>query len=63
MLHIRHYEKRNKNLLEIISIADKEREKNCKVEKAFQNDQTAELLANNEINTHTIVTGRDITSP
>ena len=33
----RHYEQRNKRSWETISIAENEREENCKIEKAFRN--------------------------
>ena len=51
----RHYQKKNKKSWEIISITDTEREENCNVEKAYQNNQTAEPLTNNEINMYTMV--------
>ena len=43
------YEQRNERSWEMISIADNERKENCKVEKAFQNNQIVELFTNNEI--------------
>ena len=51
----RHYEQSNKKSLEIMLIADKMREKYCKVDKAFQSDEIAESLTNIEIITYIMV--------